>query len=164
VTVKLNRYGVAVYGVVALGTVVGLALGAPPWTIIVFAIGVSVSYTFVLSSPRWRQLVKARTAAVVAESRYEVRFADEELTVYVDGVRRIDDAFLPQPWWLLADSTRGCTFPSDARGWQEAMKAMSGWIPGFDHEAVVKAGDPGVSGAHPLSPSPHLKTRGGDPR
>jgi len=124
------------------------------WAIMVAAVGVGIGYTLLFPRPRRRrQPVTTRAKAVAEDSRYEVRFDDDELVVYLDGAPRervawsrmllvgirIDDAYLPQPWWLLADSAGGCTFPSDARGWQEAM-------------------------THLFAPSPHPNGRGGDPR
>ena len=89
----------------------------------------------------------APAARAPAPARYEVRCTDDEISVHVDGVLgggvrwndlrlvgiRIDEAFLPQPWWWLTGAAGDCAYPNDADGRQEAHRQMSERLAGFDH-------------------------------
>ncbi|HVJ30391.1 MAG TPA: hypothetical protein VNA66_08815 [Gammaproteobacteria bacterium] len=88
-----------------------------------------------------------------AESRYAVACDDEGVAVTlddkaVDSVRwaevtavliRIDEQFLPQPWWIVRGANGGCMYPNDARGAERALEILPARLPGFDYAAVIKA-------------------------
>jgi predicted metal-dependent HD superfamily phosphohydrolase len=88
-----------------------------------------------------------------AESRYAVKCDDEGIAVTLDdnaveSVRwadvtsvliRIDDQFLPQPWWIVRGANDGCMYPNDARGAERALEILPARLPGFDYAAVIKA-------------------------
>jgi predicted metal-dependent HD superfamily phosphohydrolase len=88
-----------------------------------------------------------------AESRYAVTCDDEGVAVTFDGklvesarwadvtavLIRIDDGFLPQPWWIVKSANGGCTYPNDARGAEAAIDALASRLRGFDYPAVIKA-------------------------
>jgi predicted metal-dependent HD superfamily phosphohydrolase len=88
-----------------------------------------------------------------AESSYAVSCDDDGVTVARDGktvesVRwadvtavliRIDDSFLPQPWWIVRGANGGCMYPNDARGAEAALERLASRLPAFDYAAVIKA-------------------------
>ena len=88
-----------------------------------------------------------------AESAYAVSCDDDGVTVARDGktvesVRwpdvtavliKIDDSFLPQPWWIVRSANGGCMYPNDARGAETAIDGLGSRLPGFDYAAVIKA-------------------------
>jgi hypothetical protein len=175
----------AFYAAVVAATAGVASVGAPLWMVIAVAVVVAVLFEMLVPPPPPRvRLPDLAAKPVAADSRFEVRFDDEMVVVLYDGAPRervtwsrlrlvgirIDDAWLPQPWWLLADADGGCTFPSDARGWEEMLHAMGERLPGFDHGAVIRAmtlmsgGVVVWKAGDPSAPSPHLNLRGGDPR
>jgi hypothetical protein len=87
-------------------------------------------------------------------SPYAVRFDDTEVVVTREGKAdervawadlvivgvRIDDAFLPQPWWLLfASGGKGVWYPSEATGGREMLGELQRRLPGFDNAGVIRA-------------------------
>jgi hypothetical protein len=52
---------------------------------------------------------------------------------------RIDDQFLPQPWWIVRGAAGGCMYPNDARGAERALEVLPARLAGFDYAAVIKA-------------------------
>jgi hypothetical protein len=88
-------------------------------------------------------------------SPYEVRFDDvsiivsrqgaaDECVTWADlatvGVRIDDEAFLPEPWWLLfAPGLRGIKYPSSARGASEMLHELQRRLPDFDNAALIRA-------------------------
>ena len=88
-----------------------------------------------------------------SESSYAVSCDDDGVTVARDGktvesVRwaamtsvliKIDDSFLPQPWWIVRGANGGCMYPNDARGAEAALDRLARRLPGFDYAAVIKA-------------------------
>ena len=91
--------------------------------------------------------------AKAADSRYAVTCDDEGVAVTLDdkpveSVRwadvtavliRIDEQFLPQPWWIVRGSSGGCMYPNDARGAERALEILPARLQGFDYAAVIKA-------------------------
>lgn len=85
---------------------------------------------------------------------YEVEFDETEVKVIYKGKPhesiawsdlkavgvRIDDSFLPAPWWtLFVGPKAGCMYPSEAKGGAEMLGEMQRRLPGFDNLAVVEA-------------------------
>lgn len=85
---------------------------------------------------------------------YEVVFDEHEVKVLFRGEPhesvawselkavgvRIDESFLPAPWWLLLTSTSsGCMYPSEAKGAAEMLREMQGRLQGFDNRAVIES-------------------------
>jgi predicted metal-dependent HD superfamily phosphohydrolase len=87
------------------------------------------------------------------ESRYAVMCDDDGIAVTRDGelvermrwadvtsvLIRIDDDFLPQPWWLVRGASGGCMYPNDARGAETAIDRLASRLPRFDYAAVINA-------------------------
>lgn len=88
------------------------------------------------------------------ETPYEVRFDDAEVRVFfkgelhkkiawadIDAVGvKIDDSFLPAPWWILfADAETQCFYPSEAKGGMDMLTELQRRLPGFDNRAVIEA-------------------------
>jgi hypothetical protein len=86
-------------------------------------------------------------------SPFKVEFDDVEVRVTYEGKPResvkwaevvsvavhIDDSFLPEPWWVLFNSSEsGCMYPSSAVGGGEMLEAMQKRLAGFDDAAVVE--------------------------
>ncbi|RYY84039.1 MAG: hypothetical protein EOO15_20180 [Chitinophagaceae bacterium] len=85
---------------------------------------------------------------------YKVEFDDKDIRVFLNdklhesvswdrltavGVR-IDESFLPAPWWMLFTSPQsGCMYPSEAKGGQEMLHEMQQRLSGFDNRAVIEA-------------------------
>lgn len=85
---------------------------------------------------------------------YEVEFDESEVRILYKGKPhesiawsdltsvgvKIDDSFLPAPWWVLFTSPKsGCMYPSEAKGWEEMLGEMQRRLPGFDNRAVIEA-------------------------
>jgi hypothetical protein len=136
-----------------LGIAAGLSrAGAPPW---LAYLGVAVlAVAALLSLDRRRSSRAPRPAGAPYVPPYEVRFddvsiivsrqsaADERVTwadLITVGVR-IDEAFLPEPWWLLfAPGLKGIQYPSSARGASEMLHELQRRLPGFDNAGVIRA-------------------------
>jgi predicted metal-dependent HD superfamily phosphohydrolase len=150
----LPAHEIVFYGTVGAVAVAELAVGMSYWIVMASAVAISLFYGFVLL-PRFRRkrAPALRTARAPAESKYAVLCSDDEIAVSFEGkvrerVRwddilvvgiRIDDGFLPQPWWVVGGTKGGCWYPSDARGWEIAHREMSERLPGFDPKAVIQA-------------------------
>jgi hypothetical protein len=85
---------------------------------------------------------------------YEVEFDEGEVRVIYKGKPhesiawselkavgvRIDDSFLPAPWWMLfVNPESGCMYPSEAKGGAEMLEEMQRRLAGFDNRAVIEA-------------------------
>ena len=85
---------------------------------------------------------------------YAVEFDESEVRVIYKGKShesiawsdlravgvKIDDSFLPAPWWMLfASQKSGCMYPSEAKGGAEMLGEMQRRLPGFDNRAVIEA-------------------------
>jgi hypothetical protein len=85
---------------------------------------------------------------------YEVEFDESEVRVIYKGKPhesiawldlsavgvKIDDSFLPAPWWMLFTSPEsGCMYPSEAKGGAKMLGEMQRRLPGFDNRAVIEA-------------------------
>lgn len=138
-----------------IGAVAGVArafVGAPPWLV---NVGIAVLATVaVFSLDRGRPARAPRPAGAPYVSPYEVRFDDVSITVSRQGTAdarvawaelvtvgvRIDEAFLPEPWWLLfGPELRGVQYPSSARGAREMLHELQQRLPGFDNAALIRA-------------------------
>jgi hypothetical protein len=109
----------------------------------------------VLAREDWTRLQTraARTTGPYV-SPFAVRFDDTEVVVTRKGDAderiawadlatvgvRIDDAFLPQPWWLLfASGGKGVQYPGEAVGAAEMLHELQRRLPGFDNAGVIRA-------------------------
>ena len=87
-------------------------------------------------------------------SLYQVEFDDLEVRVFYKGELhgrvewsalrtvgiRIDESFLPVPWWYLFGSAQsGCIYPGEASGAREVLREMQVRLPDFDNGAVIEA-------------------------
>jgi hypothetical protein len=85
---------------------------------------------------------------------YQVEFDDLQIRVMYNGKPheevkwselmvvgvRIDESFLPAPWWILFGSgKRGCMYPSEASGAGEMLREMQARLANFDNAAVIEA-------------------------
>lgn len=113
----------------------------------------------VLAAGLWLSLRKRPAAERVREpyvSPYKVEFDDVEVRVLHEGTPhesvkwsdltavgiRIDDSLLSCPWWIMFVGTRAaCTYPNDAVGCGEMLKALQVRLPGFNNIAVLEAMD-----------------------
>jgi predicted metal-dependent HD superfamily phosphohydrolase len=139
--------------VAVLGIVSGI-LGIPLWAFLVVTAALSIAYWIVVA-PRIHRAAAPipRAGSTPVESKYAVVCTDEGIAVAFEGKQRescrwdeiltvgirIDDSFLPQPWWIVGGSDGGCMYPSDAKGWETAMHELSQRLPGFDLQAVIEA-------------------------
>ncbi|HEX6590475.1 MAG TPA: hypothetical protein VF050_00580 [Moraxellaceae bacterium] len=100
---------------------------------------------------------KAREAQPASEpyvSPFAVAFDAQEVRVTLNGnpreqVRwedinaigiRIDEDFLPEPWWILFGSGKsGCMYPISAIGAKETMDEIQRRFPDLDNRAFVEA-------------------------
>src|SRR5262245_41130130 len=103
--------------------------------------------------PRLYSRSRESPRGTAAESRYGVTCDAEGMAVTLDdkaveSVRwgdvtavliRIDEQFLPQPWWIVRGANGGCMYPNDARGAERALEILPARLPGFDYAAVIKA-------------------------
>jgi predicted metal-dependent HD superfamily phosphohydrolase len=157
---NVRRYvGVAVAGlmlaIAVVGSIAAANAGVSPWWPMAGALALWLAYDFVIGprlySPPPRSPMIA--GAAPSQSRYAVTCDDEGVAVSHDGklvenVRwadvtavliRIDDNFLPQPWWIVRSANGGCMYPNEARGAEAAIDALSARLPGFDYAAVIRA-------------------------
>lgn len=86
------------------------------------------------------------------KSPFLVTFDDATVTVTCPGRKtetvawsdlvmvgiRIEDGFLPEPWWVLGGSKSGCLFPTDAEGGREFLVELQRRLPGFDNRALIE--------------------------
>ena len=154
---NVRRYSSVAVASVALviavvGSVAAVNSGLSPWWPMGAALASWLVYHFVIA-PRLPSSPRPIVAAAPSESRYAVTCDDQGIAVAHDGkpvesVRwadvtavliRIDDSFLPQPWWIVRSASGGCMYPNDARGAEAAIDSLSGRLPGFDYAAVIKA-------------------------
>ena len=136
----------------AVGGVAQAVVGAPPWLV---KLGIGVLATVaVFSLDRGKPARAPRPARAPSVSPYEVRFDDVSIVVSREGTAdarvawadlvtvgvRIDDAFLPEPWWLLFVPTlAGIQYPSSARGASEMLHELQRRLPGFDNAELIRA-------------------------
>ena len=103
---------------------------------------------------RKRRPMTARENASTPSSPFTVRSDGERIVVETNGkVResmlwddvvavgvRIEDGFLPTPWWVVFGRTGGdCVCPNDAIGLRELIEEMGRRLPRFDDDAVYSA-------------------------
>ncbi|HEY3517689.1 MAG TPA: hypothetical protein VGL98_11645, partial [Gammaproteobacteria bacterium] len=142
---------VAVVAIVLLVTLPGTIGIAIEWAAGVVVVACLLYYLGIRPRLYSRPLESPRGKA--AESRYAVVCDAEGITVTLndktaDSVRwvdvtavliRIDEQFLPQPWWIVRGANGGCMYPNDARGAERALEILPARLPGFDYAAVIKA-------------------------
>jgi hypothetical protein len=142
--------------IAVFGGAVGLfgpMLGVP-WTVAkaIAAVALGGAYLYLVRHGRHARAAKGAREPHV--SPYEVRFDGTEVVVtrndkldervawddLVTVGLRIDDAFPPQPWWmLLGRASKGAHYPSAARGAREMLHELQRRLAGFDDEAVIEA-------------------------
>jgi predicted metal-dependent HD superfamily phosphohydrolase len=134
-------------------TVAGLVLRVPIWIVVAVALAASVAYAIAVDRLRRSRWSPSAARGATGASRYAVHCGDDGIAVSLDGVQRetvrwddivivgirIDDSFLPQPWWVVGGASGGCMYPSDADGWAAALAELQQRLPGFDNEVVIRA-------------------------
>lgn len=149
----LNQYGIRILSGMAsalglTGAVAGLLTGIKTRECAVLGFCAVISGLIAFVPPRKR-------SSRPYVSSYRVTFDDQAVVVTFRNKRHesvrwsdlgtvaitIEDAFLPQPYWMLVGDPGkgGCVYPSDAVGANEMLAELQKRLPGFDNQAVVMA-------------------------
>lgn len=139
------------------GAIVAIVLheffDAPSWLIVCFAMTAALVGVLIENKVKAIRLTKAPQNQPKYISPYAVSFDDLNITAFhLDGVVqtlawadvlliyiKIDDSFLPEPWWQLFGGGQLCSFPSSANGQAELVNEFETRLAGYHSKASYMA-------------------------